>query len=347
VPDMVQQIEHGALGLLAQYRAIGHAIPGIIAPTLDQYTHLGDGASKTDNLIYDATLDSTQATSTHSGVPDDRWAFTSKSTPLDYGAAGALAAASRVLRTFNPRLAEECLSTARRVWDEEHSRPPVIFRFGNTTGGRLEDEEVRAAVELLIATRGEAKYAQRLGELLPTPQDGFGGHLPAAIRAMPFMDATWSSRVRSAVAAGQAQRDTMRRATPFGVPVAAGGWGGSGGVLALAMSNYIQHRAFPDLVGPETTLRGLAYVLGTHPANDVSMVSGIGARSKTNAYGSNRADYSFIPGGIVPGIVIVQPDLPELMEEWPFLWYESEYVVNVAPTFIFVAHAVRELLGGG
>jgi len=85
-------------------------------------------------------------------------------------------------------------------------------------------------------------------------------------------------------------------------------------------------------------------VLGTHPANDVSMVSGVGTRSKVNAYGNNRADYSFIPGGIVPGVVIVQPDLPELMEDWPFLWYESEYVVNLAPTWIFVVHAARDLL---
>src|SRR5512136_2634534 len=33
-PDMLQQIEHGTLALVAQYRAIGHAIPGIIAPDL-------------------------------------------------------------------------------------------------------------------------------------------------------------------------------------------------------------------------------------------------------------------------------------------------------------------------
>jgi len=43
-----------------------------------------------------------------------------------------------------------------------------------------------------------------------------------------------------------------------------------------------------------------AGVLGTHPTSDVSLVSGVGARSKTIAYGSNRADYTFIPGGIWP-----------------------------------------------
>ena len=70
------------------------------------------------------------------------------------------------------------------------------------------------------------------------------------------------------------------------------------------MSSHILHRAFPELIGSEHTLRGLEYVLGRHPGSHVSMISGIGARSKTIAYGMNRADYSFIPGGPVPGIVL-------------------------------------------
>jgi len=49
IPDIVQQVEHGVLALLAQYKVIGHAIPGIIEPTLEEYTHLGDAASQTEN----------------------------------------------------------------------------------------------------------------------------------------------------------------------------------------------------------------------------------------------------------------------------------------------------------
>src|SRR6185312_4516692 len=40
IPDVLQQIRHGVLGLLAQYSAFGHAIPGIVEPTLEEYTHL-------------------------------------------------------------------------------------------------------------------------------------------------------------------------------------------------------------------------------------------------------------------------------------------------------------------
>ena len=52
-PDLLQQIEHGALALVAQHRAFGRAIPGIIEPQLHQYHHLGDGVTQTDGLVYD------------------------------------------------------------------------------------------------------------------------------------------------------------------------------------------------------------------------------------------------------------------------------------------------------
>lgn len=344
-PDILQQIEHGVVGLLAQYRAVGHAIPGIIVPTIAQYTHLGDAVTMTDNRLYDPSLDSLEVAGDRSGTPDDRWAFTSRSSALDYGAAAALAAASRVLRSHDDALASNALATAERVWAEEQSREPHTFRHGNTTGGRLEDEELKATVELLVTT-GDAKYADRLDALWPYLERTFGANAALAVRALPHMDADFRERVEAAVRAYGAGLEDLAARNPFGVPISTGGWGGAGAVLGFAMQSYVLHRAFPDIIGPEHTLRGLAYVLGTHPASSVSMVSGVGTRSATQAYGANRADYSFIPGGIVPGIVIVQPDFPELKEDWPFLWYESEYVIDVGALFIYVANAADNLLGG-
>lgn len=88
----------------------------------------------------------------------------------------------------------------------------------------------------------------------------------------------------------------------------------------------------------------LGYVYRCHPGSDISFVSGIGTQSKKIAYGSNRADFSFIPGGVVPGILIVSPDFPENKEDWPFLWGENEYVINVAASYLFLAHAVQNLI---
>jgi endoglucanase len=343
VPDILQQIEHGTVGLLAQYRAVGHAINGIIVPSLEQYTHLGDALTMTDNLVHDPSLDSLEVVGDRSGTPDDRWAFTSRSSALDYGAAAALAAASRVLRGYDDALADEALDTAVRVWDEDQSREPFTFRHGNTTGGRLEDEELKATVELLLTT-GDEKYARRLDAMWPYIERSFGGNAALAVRALPAMDAAYRTRVEAAVRAYRERMDAALAENPFGVPVTTGGWGGSGAVLRFAVQNHILHREFPEIIGSEHTLRGLAYVLGTHPASSVSMVSGVGARSATHAYGSNRADYAFIPGGVIPGVLIVRPDLPEMQESWPFLWYESEYVIDVAAMLIYAANAADTLL---
>ena len=85
IPDAVQQVKHGILQVLAQIKAIGHPIPGINEPTLRQYTHLGDGASKTDGRIYSEKLGPNEVDGNFSGMPDDRWAFTTKSANLQYG----------------------------------------------------------------------------------------------------------------------------------------------------------------------------------------------------------------------------------------------------------------------
>lgn len=345
VPDAVQQIAHGTRYLLAQYDAVGHAINGIIVPTLAQYTHLGDALTMTDNLVYDPSLDSLEVQGDRSGRPDDRWAFTNKSTPLDYGSAAALAGASRALRGYDDALAERALDRAIRVWDEEQARyEPVIYQFGNTTGGPLMVEELKATVELLVTTGGDRRYAEHLAEMWPDMAERFARIAPLAVRALTYMDEEYRGEVESAVRVYAEGLEAIAAANPFGVPITTGGWGGSGAVLDFGMSTYIVHQAFPDLVGREHTLRALEYVLGRHPASSVSMVSGIGARSHTNAYGTNRADYSFIPGGIVPGIVVIPPNFPEMKLDWPFLWYEGEYVIPMAPAYIYLANAAADLL---
>jgi endoglucanase len=342
-PDVLQQIRHGVLALLAQYAAFGHAIPGIIEPTLEEYTHLGDAASKTDGKIYSQRLGKLESDGVFSGVPDDRWAFSSHTTPLNYAAAASLAAASRVLRGFDDALATQSLNAAVRVWDDEHRHPAVIFRSFNTTGGELEDEEVRAAVELLLATQGKATYKARLRALLPAIQRNFSELGWTAARALPLMDSGFKKSLTTSLREFKARQAAELSQNPYGVPIRRGTWGGSFTAAAFAVHMYFLHRAFPDIVGTDETLRGFDYVLGTHPVNSVSLVSSVGTASKLVAYGNNRADYTFIPGGMIPGVVIIEPDFPELKDNWPFLWYENEYVVDAATTFILAANAVQML----
>jgi endoglucanase len=334
VPDLLQQIEHGTLMLIAQHRVFGHAIPGIVEPDLGQYTHLGDAVTKTDNKVDDR--------SRAGSATDDRLAFTTATTALNYGSAAALAAASRALRGYRNELAKECISTAQRAWDYEKRRKPNLFRFGNTTGGDPADEELHAAVELLLATR-EERYAKRVSELWPTIDAKFETHATLAVRVMPLMDKKYAGKLR---ARAEAFRKEMAEATaenPFGVPITRTGWAGSGAVVRFATNAWYLNRAFPGLFGPEHTLRGVEYLFGRHPGSDISLVSAVGTHSKTVAYGNNRADFSFIAGGVVPGVLILKPDFPENKEDWPFMWGENEYVIGLAASYIFLALAADRI----
>jgi len=342
-PDLLQQIEHGTLQLLAQHKAVGHAINGIVEAHLSQYTHLGDGSTKTDNLIYNPELDSLESNGFTSGTFDDRWAFTNKSTPLNYGSIAALAAASRALRGYNDELASECFETAVRVWNEEHSHEPDIFSHGNTTGGPLKAEELKAAVELLICTK-EDKYGKRINELLFEMENQFNFNAANFVRVLPYMNESYSKKVEELVNNYKTNLERFGDQNPFGVFISTGGWAGAGGVIGFALTNYILHKAFPDKINPEFIYRGLNFIYGCHPGSNISFVSGVGTVSKKVAYGNNRADYTFIAGGIVPGVLIIKPDFPENKEDWPFLWGENEYVINVGASYIYLVNAVNDLL---
>jgi endoglucanase len=132
VPDTVEQVKHGALLVLAQFHNIGHSIRGTHEPDLRQYTHLGDGASKTDGRIYDPKLGPNEVKGNYSGKPDDRWIFSTKSPFFQWNAIAALAAASAVLKGWDDALAKDCLETAIKAWNEEQAHPTQ-----NPAGGGL------------------------------------------------------------------------------------------------------------------------------------------------------------------------------------------------------------------
>jgi hypothetical protein len=334
-PDLLQQIEHGVLMLIAQHRVFGHAIPGIVEPEIQQYTHLGDAVTKTDGRVDDpARADSAK---------DDRLAFTTATTALNYGSAAALAAASRALRGYRDELAEECLAAAVKAWNFEKGRQPNLFRFGNTTGGNPEEEELTAAIELLVTT-GDKRYAARITELWPTIDSRFAQTAGNVVKVLPKMDKAFANKLRQRAGAYRRELDQQSRENPFGVPITRTGWAGNGAVIGFAITAYELHSVYPELFGPELTLRGLDYLYGTHPGSNVSFVSAVGTRSKEVAYGSNRADFSFIAGGIVPGALILKPDFPENKEDWPFLWGENEYVINLGGSYIYLVHAANALL---
>ena len=338
--DSLQLIRHGVLQLLAQYKIFGHAVVGTVDPTLKQYTHLGDAGSQTDGRLYDPSLGPDQVKGDRSGKPDDRWTFTTDYPSNDLEMAGGLAAASRVLRDSDPAMAAESLAAAKALWQAEQAKvgTNVDQSNGRDNVGNLPMTDFAATVELLIATNGDPVYRARLQQLLPQALPMLAFVADPAVRAIPYMGPDYRAELVPAVKALKTKIDQFT-ANPFGVPILEGGWAGSNAVAGFGTNMYLLHKAFPEVIGPEYTLRALDYLLGRHPANSLSLVSTVGTNSKLIAYGHNRADYSFVPGGLVPGVIIIKPDFPELKTDWPFLWFENEYTVSTTADYILAANA--------
>jgi len=345
VPDIVQQVAHGAENLLSGYRAAGHSFAGIIPGNADQYFQWADWGLHTDNLVCDPSLAPDEVADGRSGKGDDRWAFTSRDTSLEYQVAAALAAASRVLRGHEEDLATECLRTAVKTWEYEQNHQPVEFR-GAYVPRNSSVQEVLATAELLITT-GEDRYRRRLLALLPVIESNIRRVGWVVARALPSVgDADFASAVRKSVAEYQEKLRADLAASPYRVPFRPAIWGIGWEIQSHAVGLYYLIKTYPELFDREDVLAVVNFVLGCHPGSNVSFVSGVGARSLTMAYGINRDDWSYIPGAVASGTALIRPDFPELKEDFPFLWQQAENVIGGAATYVFCVLAADELLNG-
>jgi endoglucanase len=365
VPDIIEQVAHGVENLLGGYRAaaaagtvegiVPHSFQGIIANSLRQYVHLGDAATMTDNCVYiggpgseatdcdDLSNGRSSLQNRTTALKDDRWAFTNHDTALEYLVAAALAAASRVLRNDMPELAMEALETAQGIWSYEQTHAPVLQPAAYVPRDAA-GQEVLAGVELLLAT-DDARYRDRLAALWPTVAAHPLRVGAAVARALPAIDdSDLTAQLRERVAAAMADYQTALEANPFGIAFEPQIWGIGWQLLSQGVMLYQLWTAFPDLIDPELILRIVNYNLGCHPASNTSLVSGVGAQSATVAYGVNRVDWSYTPGGVISGPALIRPDFPELKEPWPYLWQQTEYVIGGAADYIFCVLAADHML---
>jgi hypothetical protein len=186
--------------------------------------------------------------------------------------------------------------------------------------------------EMVLRSIGRGGWmAVRLAQRLTTVKDK---------RATKFLTA-----LRTALEGYKKQLDAQSAETPYGVPYRPSIWGAGWDIQRFGFEYYFLTAAYPDIFPPETVYNALNFVLGCHPgSNNASFASGVGAKSATVAYGLNRADWSYIPGGVVSGTALIRPDFPELLE-FPFLWQQTEYVLGGGSShYMFLVLAARQLL---
>ena len=316
--DILQQIEHGALSVVNGYLALGRLYRGIICNNLRQYVLLGDAAAMTDGVL---------------GNDDDRWVFTENNPRREMNTAVNLAVTARVLRGFNDTLAVHCENIAKE-----------IFASGIQTKDNLQ-----AAVEL-YQTTGDRQYfdyiianwddcvknAASCAWYLAPVEKEMQGQKKYRKQCAAFRDALIKYR---------GQLDDESSETPYGVPYRPSIWGAGWDIQSFGFRHYFLAKNYPEIFAPDQVFNAMNFILGCHPGlNQQSFASGVGAESATVGYGLNRADWSYIPGGVVSGTALIRPDFPEFLV-FPYLWQQVEYVLGGGSShYMFVVLATMDLL---
>ena len=304
--------------MVGAYRSLGRLYRGIICNDLRQYVLLGDAGAMTDNIP---------------GNKDDRWVFTEDNPSRELSTAAHLAAVSRVLKGFNDTLSIQSLQTARTLFDITRDEP------------RAKSSRIHAAVELFITT-GDAKYKNYLLKERAYIQEhikDLGWIIARADQQIGNSD--FSSAIRKSLQNLSAEFEKQRTETPYGIPYRPHIWGAGWDIQAFGFRQYFLSKSYPDLFDADYVFNALNFVLGCHPgSNTASFASGVGAKSATVGYGLNRADWSYIPGGVISGTALIRPDFPELLT-FPYLWQQTEYVLGGGSShYMFLVLAAQQLL---
>lgn len=342
-PDLLQQIEHGVLNLVAQVENIGHPVRGIIVPNLHQYHHLGDASTETDNLPYNSALKPYESNGVSTGTFDDRWAFTNRSTFLDLRTAGALASASRALKGYNDALSVKCLVLAKKLFNEAGAELEIAKNEDSSMGRMGKGSTMIAMLQLYLSTKENQFKTGFLDRIWKSLDENVELNINSALLALPAMDDNYKVKLRAYVIKYKEKIDKEKSDNPYAVPVVKRSWGGSSQVINWSISNYYIHKNYPDIIDKEYVYSGLNYVFGCHPYSNLSFVNAVGNRSKNVAYGGNRADFTTIAGGVVPGLIFLKPDFLENKDDWPFFWGENECIIDGGAWFVFLANAANEL----
>ena len=316
--DILQQVENGALSVVAAYKALGRPYRGIISSKLRQYVLLGDAAAMTDGVP---------------GNEDDRWIYTENNPRRDLETAADLAGACRVLAGHNDALAADCLQMATAL-------------YHGTEGGKM-----HAAVELYLATGGQ-EYRDYILDNQESLIRSIGRQGWFAARVAKAWEGSrdrkekaFAKAFRKALEDYRDQLSAVVEETPYGVPYRPSIWGAGWDIQRFGYEHYFLVSAYPELFSADPVFDALHFVLGRHPgSNPASFASGVGAVSATTAYGTTRADWSYVPGGVISGTAIIRPDLPELLE-FPYLWQQTEYVLGGGSShYMFLVLAAEALL---
>ena len=318
-----------------------------------------------------------------SGTPDDMWAFTTRNPQLDLRAATMFAAASHALKGYNDDLAERALTQSKRLMKEateiiaqraeaRNQRTDDNFSWLDGTEqtsianprqqGAQPDKKRQKLMErsrknreqlgdmatnlMLYGATQEKQYLDNFEkQIWDALELRLSGNMQTALDAVPYMDEAYKEKLRPYVEKYNDYIKNFDKQNPYGVPIGLGNWAGVNMVLNFGITVNYAHIYYPDIVSKDEVYRVANWLYGCHPYHNYSFVAVVGAaRPKQVFYGNNRADFSFIPGNVAPGLLFRQPDHFENYDDWPFLWGQNEGTIAGNTQYVIFGSSLKNIV---
>ena len=193
---------------------------------------------------------------------------------------------------------------------------------------------------------GEKRYIEKFQELLwPALERNVPFNILTALDAIPHMDVSYKERLRPYVVKFNEYIEGYEKDNPYGVPIGMGNWAGGGALLNFGTTVCFASKYYPDIVDISHAYKTAGFLFGCHPYHNYSLVATVGAaRPKAVFYGNNRADFSFIPGNVAPGILFRKPDHFENYDDWPFLWGQNEGTIGGNTSYLIFGSVLKSLV---
>ncbi len=342
-PDLLQQVEWGAVWLLSMMQPDGRSYVGVV-----EQPHLRSTSGGWD-----------KGTDNKPGTGDERHVYVDHHSELQLMQATTLSAVSRVLKQARPQLAQTCLQAARKAYDYFRTHDEV---YRNTayfymTHIDTRDQAVVAALAELYMTTGDAAYLRELEAMtekiqkldLAYPAKRESGcssfwyappMLARLILKLPegkLKAASLSTCRRAAQHHAQLLRDRPwpGHYTDFGKLGSAHTW------PTRVYDTYWISKVAPDILSLDKAVMPMLWLYGFHPFSNVAYVSGVGLDGPKHIHGGHlsylfRPEGGSIPGAVVPGMTAIRPYVPDNV-----LYYLDDG--NVANTEYTIAGMTRYL----
>lgn len=244
-----------------------------------------------------------------------------KSTAATLGFAAVMAQASRIMRRWEPSLADSCLHAALAAWRWGRENPSISFdnppeiETGPCLDYYFEDEMAWAAAELWITTREDSfyhagKFAAQTFDDAPTRRNvgplAWMALLAQPVRLIVREDEQIILQKMAQIA--NRFRDHALNESPYGVPIGGGEndfiWGSNGNLASRGVLLMYMARKTGDQSYAAAAIAALDYILGRN-ATGYCFVTGVGSHSPGDIHHRiSRSDGVAAP---VPGLMAGGP----------------------------------------